>query len=188
MDKDEGGYAAAYFFCSFTNFASQDPVKLIGSLLVQLCNDNPTLWTDIDARYRTEIAKRNAFCKSRSLGEVKGMLHNALGKLHNVYILVDALNESSQSVLMLSTLWDLVEQQKGVRLMFSSTEGFFLPPTKQSSPLLKTVPMTSLLVNDDIKVYVEFCLANNDRLSRLPSTLKDKIRSKLLSGADGMSA
>ena len=175
-----------YFFCSFTNAASQDPVNLIGSLLVQLCNIDATLWTTIDARYSKESTKSNSNREPLSLEEVTSMLGDALRKFQNVYIIVDALNESKQSASMFSTLWDLIQGHEGLRILFSSTEELLVPALQRTSGLLNTVSMTSALVDDDIRLYVESCLACNDRLRRLPTSLKDDIRSKLLSRADGM--
>ena len=114
------------------------------------------------------------------------MLAEALRKFPKVSIIVDALNESKQSALIFSTLWDLRQGHEGLRILFSSTEELLLPAMQRASQLLNTVSMTSALVDDDIRLYVESCLACNDRLRRLPSVLKDNIRSKLLARADGM--
>ena len=175
-----------YFFCSFTNAASQDPVNLIGLILIQLCNIDATLWTGVDARYSKEPSKSNSTCEPLSLGEATSMLAEALRKFPKVSIIVDALNESKQSALIFSTLWDLRQGHEGLRILFSSTEELLLPAMQRASQLLNTVSMTSALVDDDIRLYVESCLACNDRLRRLPSVLKDNIRSKLLARADGM--
>ncbi len=186
LQSDEGANVVTYFFCSFTNAASQDPVNLIGSLLIQLCNIDATLWTGVDARYSKESTKSNGSSEPLSLGEVTSMLGDALRKFPKVHIIVDALNESKQSALMFSTLWDLRQGHEGLRILFSSTEELLVPAVQRDSRLLNTVYMTSALVNDDIRLYVESCLACNDRLRRLPIPLKDDIRSKLFSRADGM--
>ena len=186
LQTDEGANVVTYYFCSFTNAASQDPVNLIGSLLVQLCNIDATLWTSIDARYNKEPTKSNGNCAPLSLGEATSMLGDALRRFSKVYIIVDAINESNQSALMFSTLWDLGQGHEGLRILFSSTEDLLVPALQRASRQLNTVSMTSTLVDDDIGLYVESCLACNDRLRRLPISLKDDIRSKLLSRADGM--
>lgn len=186
LQSDEGANVVTYYFCSFTNAASQDPVNLIGSLLVQLCNIDATLWTSVDARYSKEPTKSNGNCAPLSLGEVTSMLGDALRRFSKVYIIVDAINESKQFALMFSTLWDLGQGHDGLRILFSSTEELLVPALQRTSGLLNTVSMTSALVDDDIRLYVESCLACNDRLRRLPISLKDDIRSKLLSRADGM--
>ena len=188
LQSDEGANVVTYFFCSFTNAASQDPVNLIGSLLIQLCNIDATLWTGIDARYNKTSAKSNSnsSCEPLSLGEVRSMLLDALEKFPKVHIIVDALNESKHSALMFSTLCDLTQGHEGLRILFSSTEELLVPTVERVSRLLNTVSMTSALVDDDIRLYVESCLSCNDRLRRLPISLKENIRSKLLSRADGM--
>ena len=186
LQSDEGGNVLTYFFCSFTNAASQDPVNLVGSLLIQLCNIDATLWTGVDARYSKESTKSNTSCEPLSLAEATSMLLEALRKFSKVYIFVDALNESKQSALMFSTLWDLTQEHEGLRVLFSSTEELLVPAVQRASRQLNTVSMTSALVNDDIRLYVQSCLACNDRLRRLPISLKDDIRSKLLFRANGM--
>lgn len=175
-----------YFFCSFTNAASQEPVNVIGSLLNQLCNIDATLWTGVEARYSKESTKSKSKHEPLSLEEVTNMLKDNLRKFPKVYVIVDALNESKKSALMLSTLWDLTQGHEGLRILFSSTEELLVPAEQRASRLLNTVSMTSALVDDDIRLYIESCLECNDRLRRLPISLKDDIRSKLLSRADGM--
>ena len=188
LQSDEEASVVTYFFCSFTNAASQDPVNLLGSLLVQLCNIDATLWTGVDARYSKEPSKSNSSCEPLSLGEATSMLADALRKFPRVYVIVDALNESkqSESALIFMTLRDLSRGHEGLRFLFSSTEELLAPTMERGSRLLSIVPMTSALVDDDIRLYVDSRLACNDRLRRLPSSLKDNIRSKLLSRADGM--
>ena len=182
---DEGGSHTAYFFCSFTDQCSQDPVNLFGSLLVQLCNKDVRLWPEVDARYRKEVDRGLARPIALGLAEIESMLDNALKMLPNVYFFLDALNESKNVALILSTIWNLTKGNPQLQLMLSSTEQLCITPAQLTQQSIHPVSMISRLVDEDIRIYVDFCLEKHERLCRLPLPLKQDIRSKLLRRADG---
>lgn len=186
LAKNHGGSCAnAYFFCSFTDLSSQDPLNLFGSLLAQLCSVHSSLWTDIDSPYREEMDEDPGSLSKLSLSEVEGMLDTICKKLPKVHFFLDALNETDESASILSTLWRLTKSNKNLQIMVSSTED----PSRASEPVplpLFTVSMSSSLLATDIETYVEFWLGHYEGLRNLPSHLKDDIKAKLLSRADGM--
>ena len=187
LAKSNGGSSAnAYFFCSVTDLSSQDPLNLFGSLLVQLCNVDPSLWTDTDSRYREEMDEDPDSSSRLSLSEVEAMLDTTCKKLPKVHIFLDALNETGESASILSTLGRLIRGNENLRIIVSSTEDLSRSITGPVLLPLFTVLMASSLLATDIETYVEFWLSHHEELRNLPSYLKDDIKAKLLLRADGM--
>lgn len=185
-NPDEFHKTAAHFYCSFTDLSSQEPINLFGSLLVQLCNSKPSVWTKIDTRYRDEESKAPSNPARLGLADVETMLDGVCKGLPAILLFVDAVNESKQSSLILSTLWSLANGNANLQVIISSAEELIIPLTQTKLPSMRTVFLTPENVSDDIREYIEYWLDQNERLCKLPSRLKDDIRSKLLSRSDGV--
>lgn len=177
----------AYFFCSFTDLSSQDPVNVFGSFLAQICNQYPGLWSKIDGQYHGEIKKGLGTPRRLALDEFETILKDFCKASPALCIFLDAPNESKQSSSIISMLLRLALEIETLRLIVSSTEEVKSPQLLLSDrPLLFTVTMDSKITENDIENYVIHCLHKHERLRNLPSILKDKIKSKLIRQADGM--
>lgn len=177
----------AYFFCSFTDLSSQDPVNVFGSFVAQICHQHPSLWSKIDYRYQGEMKKGLGIPKILSLDELEITLKDICKASPATRLFLDAPNESKQSSLIISVLLRLALEIETVRIMVSSTEEVkSLQCLPSSRPLLFTVTMDPEITENDIENYVIHCLHKYERLRNLPSVLKDKIKSKLIRKADGM--
>ena len=183
----EGGHrATTYFFCSFTDLSSQDPVSLFGSILVQLCSLEPALWPAVDDHFSKEEGRSPSNPVQLSLAEVEILLEQACKALPEVLIFIDAVNESKHPTLILSTFWKLTRRVPGMRIVISSTEELFPSDFESPMPSVLTITVTPDKVDEDIKDYIDSWLSHDRRLRSLPSRLKRDIRSKLLSESDGM--
>lgn len=177
----------AYFFCSFTDLSSQDPVNVFGWFVAQICNQNPSLWSTIDARYDGEMKKGLGTPKRLTLDELETLLKDICMTSPATRLFLDAPNESKQSSLMIYKLLRLALEIETVQIMISSTEEVKSPKILPSGrPLLFTVTMDSKITENDIENYVIHSLHKHERLRNLPSMLKQKIKSKLIRKADGM--
>ena len=174
----------AFYFCSFTDLSSQDPVNMLGSLLEQVCAQEPSFWSQIDVCYQK--AEKGRERARLTLIEAEALFSKACEDLPALYVFVDAINESEQAAVILSTILNLVEKNSKLHVVMSSTEELFALPSQVVSSNTIIVGMTSGKVAYDISDYVESWLETHERLRRLPLRLKDKIRSKLLSSSEGM--
>lgn len=177
----------AYFFCSFTDLSSQDPVNVFGSFVAQICNQYPNLWSKIDARYHGEMKKGLGAPKRLALDEFETTLQDICKASPAPCIFLDAPNESKQSPLIIAMLLRLALEIDTLRIIVSSTEEVNSPQLLLSDRhLLFTVTMDSKVTGNDTENYVIHCLHKHERLRNLPSILKEKIKSKLIRQADGM--
>lgn len=151
---------------------------------MQLCNQNPNFWTDIDDLYRTELEKGSKSIKRLGLDELESALKTLCTALPKVYLFLDAPNESKQSSMISSSVLSLAQGSEALRIMISSTDES--PSLQRGPPVLFPVTISSERNTDDIETYVEYCLDKQDRLRKLPDPLKSDIKSKLIREADGM--
>ncbi len=186
LDSDSDHRATAYFFCSFTDLSSQEPVNLFGSLLVQLCSFEPNLWAAVDHHFPGKQRQSSSTPIQLNLVEIQALFEQTCKALPNVLIFIDAVNESKQPALILSTLWKLIQSLPHLRVVLSSTEELFASPLDSPMPSHRTIRMTPNMVDEDIRDYVESWLAHHDRLRSLPPRLKHDIRSKLVSESNGV--
>ncbi|KAI9849685.1 MAG: hypothetical protein M1837_002811 [Sclerophora amabilis] len=184
--SDRQHIASAYFYCSFTDMASQDPANIFGSFIVQMCELRPENWSELDARYRDKNSRGNGVPKRLGLLELQAILKRLCRSFSQTYLFLDAPNESKEPSDIMSPLLGMVSESEGLRLMVSSTEELDFQTTKQglSPPFL--VHMSTEQINSDVSNYIEVWLREHERLRNLPAALKRDIKSVLIGKADGM--
>jgi hypothetical protein len=176
----------AFFHCSFTDQLSQDPKNIFGSLIAQLCNAQPSLWSKIDQWHTIRKSKGHGSLRSLETAVLQQVLREICWSFPKIFLFIDAPNESSESALIVSTMWDLVREHHGMRIMISSTEEVVMAPLASDEELLSTVVMSSAETQQDISDYVDAKLKQDDRLRHLSSRLKDDIKSSLVNKSDGV--
>lgn len=175
---------AVYYFCSFTDLSSQDPVNLLGSLISQLCDKEHSLWGLVEAAYRE--AHKGTDLDRLTLSQAQSIFSQACNALPGLTVFLDAINESEQATTILSTIWRLIDENQNLRVIISSTEELFASAFQDTAASLFTVDMKPEEVAVDIKGYVESWLGKHEKLRSLPRRLKNEIRSRLLLSSEGM--
>ena len=173
----------AYFFSSFTDQQTQDPQSILGSFLVQLCEADPRLWSDIDDRYRKRQGRSLQETGKLNVQELTTLIIQCSERLSSTFLILDALNESKRPSYILSILLEMTKKTKYLRIMISSTEE--LGTNLNLSPV-SIVTMEQESTDIDIRNYIEAQLQESDELLNLPIALKEDIMSTLQGRADGM--
>ncbi|KAH1500083.1 hypothetical protein KXW25_006999 [Aspergillus fumigatus] len=145
-----------YYYCSFHLTTSQELVYLLGALLVQLSESYPEILDELQ-----ESFKRRALPQP---DELVSLLLKFTKPLSELFIVVDAINESRESAQILDALLTLLESSHNIQIMVTSTT---LPPV--SNPTINILRLTSV-----------------PALQRLPEHIKCRIKTVLLEKAGGM--
>ncbi|PKX92396.1 uncharacterized protein P174DRAFT_512989 [Aspergillus novofumigatus IBT 16806] len=164
-----------YYYCSFHLSSSQELVYLLGALLVQLSGTCPDILDELQ-----ESFKKRALPLPDVLIRLLLKYTKALSEL---FIVVDAINESSESAKILEALLTLLESSDNIRIMVTSTTS---PPV--SNPTISTLraqmrPSTNRI---DIEAFLNTQLQSAPALQRLPEHIKSRIKTVLLEKAGGM--
>ena len=175
--------AIAYFFCSFTAQQSQEPLAIFGSMLLQLLEANPIMWRSIDDRYRNAHGSTHQAPKKLELFEIIELIVQCSREIPEVFLFLDAPNESKESTKILRCLLQLLQNGRPIRVLMSSTEEL---STSFEFPLAEVVRMDQKETADDITAYINAWLEYGEDFSDLPELLKEDIRSTLQGRAGGM--
>lgn len=172
----------SFFFCSLTDQQSQDLQNILGSIFVQLCEAHPKLWKDVSERYRKETGQSSQEPRKLNPNELVDLIVQCAEHLEGAIIILDALNETRQSLSLLQLLLQMTERTKHVKVMISSTEELGLEGL--------TRPVTVVSVREeqtagDIVDYIDKWLQEDEVFRHLPRALKKDIKLVLCDRANG---
>lgn len=180
MSLRRAGLSFAYFYCTFSDTASQDPVNVLGSLVVQLSSTMPEILNDIRPIYE-EIPRSQTHRYPIDIAALEdAIITHSSGKTR-VVLLVDAINESPHTERIKSSLLRLAGLSTNLRILVTSTTNMVSPNH------VKVVNMSAESIQDDIEAFIYYRLGLDETLRNLSSVQKDEIRSTLTNDADGSS-
>ena len=177
--------AIAYFFCSFSDKDSQSPVNMLGSYVLQLCEQVPGLWNPVASLF-DEIESRQQWHGAQpTVKQLQDVMDSACASTEKILLFLDAPNESDMSETLLLSLSELVSRHKNLRLLVSSTDELEVGICCESCGPVLPVKMNSARVDGDINAFVIDRMRQELRLCRLPNTLQNDIRFTLVDNAKG---
>ena len=112
----------AYFFCSFTDQQSQDPENVLGAILAQMCDANPTFWTKVEEHYRSEKPQSQRQPQRLQVDKLESLIVECSEHFLKTFLFVDALNESKSSSRVVQVLLQMISKTTSIHIMISSTE------------------------------------------------------------------
>jgi Cdc6-like AAA superfamily ATPase len=118
-------------------------------------------------------------------GTLLSILEAVAGHFSQVYITIDALDESAERETLLQTLQCMVENPKLRHIRLLATSRKELDIERALSPLATELSLSNPYVDDDIRVYIKSRLLEA-KFSRWPESLKDEMENALVKGAKGM--
>ena len=119
LNRGTPSVAVVYFYCSFDNIASQEPVSILGSFVAQLSDPFPEILNDLKDSYEQLL-----------IPDIETQIELILkhtASLQKLFVLVDALNESYQAEAALEALLELGKRASNIRVLVSSTTWLLAP-------------------------------------------------------------
>lgn len=179
MGRDNPQMAVAYFYCSFDETASQDPVNMLGSFISQVSSLCPNLLEGLDAGFaRRERPAVNDLERSLTYQTARSSLRTLL--------FVDAVNECKKSEPMIDSLLRLAKDTSDVRVLFTSTDE---DPLIEELALLdppKAMSVRMSALSADIDMFIDAKIKEKKNLQRLPPEMREEIKDVLSRKSDGM--
>jgi hypothetical protein len=172
----------AYFYCSFNDSASQDPLNVLGSFAAQLYEAKPELWSYFNIQFQ----RTKKIPKRLDLYELEVSLARQFQSFLRIFLFLDAPNESVHASTMLSSLRKLIKNHQNVHLFVSSTPYNSLAQMICDFPRCVKVTTEPEIIRSDISNLVGANLRENPKLRALSTKLKDDIRMALIRDSDGM--
>jgi hypothetical protein len=163
----------AFHYCSLDNLSSQNAPSVFGSILAQMVKVKPEMAGDIRQFRRPGV-------NSLALPDLRSLLNSASQHFNPFYIVIDALNESTDQHDIVSTLLNLSQDFSNLRVLVTCTL-----EAKEDNPLIQQTRMGINAVDHDIELYVEHRLATEQSFRSLSRELRSRILSSVTSDADG---
>ena len=112
---EENDLAVAWLYCDFLTHKEQSATDMLGAILRQLVSVRE-IPEDIRQRFRKRYPDRGL-----RLSDMVGMLKSAISLLRQVYICIDALDESTLNSRqeLLGSLRDIVRESPSTRVLFT---------------------------------------------------------------------
>ena len=178
MGRDEPQTAVAYFYCSFDEAASQDPVHVVGSFISQVSAVCPNMLEGLEVG----LAKK----ERPTLQDLEQRLvYQAARETLKVLLFVDAVNECKKAEPMIDSLLRLAESVE-IRVLFTSTEEDPLVTDLTNHKPAKATAVRMSALSEDIDLFIEAKIKEKKNLQRLPPEVRQEIRAVLSRKADGM--
>lgn len=174
----------AFCFSTLNEPGSTEPRNVIGTLIEQLGYLAVPGRQAIESRYRNQVPQVGGDRQPPSIDVLKDLLVECCQHFTHVYLYLDGVNESSDTIKLLTCMSDVVRLASNARVVVSSTESAGLQIPNWSSDNVYDIDMSLADINSDIGKYIESCLHENDRLRALPPRLKQDIKQKFVGNAE----
>lgn len=181
LARSKNDFGLAYFYCTFNDAASQEPLNILGSIIAQLARKQPSVLRDLESFFKQNEAR----FANLTLSSLEEILHRCLGSFERVYIFIDAVNESSSSRDIIGFISRIAKSWKQVFVFLTSIEEV-LDSRLQASLPTTVIRMRSDEISSDVEKVVESSLQHRFDHLRLSNALKNKIRNTLVDQAHGM--
>lgn len=179
MERDRSQIAVAYYYCSFSEAASQDPVQMVGSFISQISAVCPAVLEGLEVRFARRERPNLRDLEQRLTSQTS---HSSLKTL----VLVDAVNECKNVEPMIETLLRLAESTSDIRVLFTSTDEdpIITALTGIKPPKVMILRMSAM--NADISLFIEAKMKEKRNLQKLPLEKREEIKHVLSKRAGGM--
>lgn len=168
--------ACAYYYCHYSH-NQDEALPFLSWTISQLCRQ-------VEQMPHQLKRLRDRGCEP-TIPELENVLELALMHVKRLYVVVDAVDESTprEGLVRLLATMSLDSRFQKVRILATSRQ--YLDIERVFSGVSVAISMANPYVNDDIESYVRARLASSYRLSRWGNWLPD-IERELISKAKGM--
>lgn len=173
--RQRSGTGIAYLYCKYRKYEQQKAVDLLSVLLKQLVQNLSSVPDTVSDLYEQHQRRRTR----PSLDEISRTLHSVVESYHEVFVIIDALDEclDEHRNALLSELKSL----KNLKLMITSRPIFNITQEFIDHPKL-----TIIAHKEDIECFVEHQISRLSGCVSRNHTLKRLVISEITNAADGM--
>lgn len=169
--------AYVYYYCYFGN-NQDESAPFLRWIINKFCRQAKLVPTCLNNLYEQG--------GEPSLTELLSALEAILEVYDNVYIVIDAVDESMPRDDLLRVLRDLLTDSRFKKLQLLASSRQYIDIEKVMEPISVPVSMTNPLLDEDIKLYVRLRLSTNHKFKDWPQRLLDEVLEVLSTKAKGM--
>ncbi|KAJ5920404.1 hypothetical protein N7516_011262 [Penicillium verrucosum] len=169
----------AYFYCTISDFSSQNARNVLGSLVAQLSGTIPSILDEIRSVYN-KGPKSQAHRFPIELSVLEAAILKSASEKTKVVLLVDAINESHDMKLLEASLLRLASLSTNIRVLITTTSA--MSSIKHPNASVLNIIGKS---RGDIGTFIKYRLETDDTLRTLTPEFQADIEVTLLRNADG---
>jgi hypothetical protein len=171
------GFGSAYYYCHFSRGQDETP-HLLRWLISQLCRQINGIPPEVRQLFRE--GTHPSTCR------LLDVLAVVIQSFSRVYLVVDALDESSEREKILTMLLRITKDEQLQRIQLLPTSRKELEIERMLSGIATSMSLSNPYVDEDIKSFVNSNLSEDYKFSRWPQSLVLEIETALSAGANGM--
>ncbi|KAJ5509434.1 hypothetical protein N7527_011577 [Penicillium freii] len=169
----------AYFYCTISDFGSQNARNVLGSLVAQLSGIIPSILDEIRSVYN-KGPKNQAHRFPIELSVLEAAILKSASEKTKIVLLVDAINESHDMQLLETSLLRLASLSTNIRVLITTTSA--INSIKHPNASVLNISGKS---RGDIGTFIKYRLETDDTLRTLTPEFQADIEFALLHNADG---
>ena len=123
-----------------------------------------------------------------SLADLLKAVEDLLNKYDDVYVIIDALDESNTRENLLRVLRDFATDPRFGKLNILASSREYIDIEKTMAEISMSVSIANPYVEEDIRLHVRSALRLNPRFERWPTELLTEVEETVSKGARGMYA
>lgn len=171
-------YGFVYYYCSFTH-DQDETTPFLRWIINKLCRQVDSVPTGLYDVHRSG--------ETPSVHELLDILDAVLRDFEKVYIVLDAVDESSKPRdELLHVLNTLANTPRFLKIKLLATSREYRDIEQALKPISVPVSMRNPLLDEDIRVYVKSKLESNPKFRHWPSGLLQEVLEALSTKAQGM--
>jgi hypothetical protein len=171
----------AYFYCTISDFASQDARNVLGSLVAQLTGTVPSILDEIRSVYN-KGPKNQAHRFPIELSVLEAAILKSASEKTKAVLMVDAINESHDMQLLEASLVRLANLSTNIRVIITTTST--MSSIKHHNAYVLNISGKS---RGDVDTFIKYRLETDNTLRNLAPDFQAEIEYTLLRNADGSS-
>ena len=186
MASRESLFDFAYFYCSFSNDESLQTQNILGSILAQICVESEPVYDEVRTKHADTTTRSTSQSARLGVDVLVDLIIRQAQHRKQLYIVIDAINESNDPCSLLQALDKILKSASGVQLLVSSINEKGIERIIDQMGKTFEVTISPNDIREDVGLLVDSALTTHPRLMALPETLKDDISKRLTDGAEGM--
>lgn len=179
----ESSSSVLHFYFDFNDMDKQSHEKMIRSLIMQLSTQNGVIPQPLMSTYESCVNGQ----RQPSTDALLETLHNLIQDYRKVFLILDALDECTERLELLSMLQQIASWKSGISILVTSRIEADIGENLDAIGT-KKICIQNNLVDNDIRAYVRERLSNDWKLRRWKKhpAIQNEIENDLMEKAGGM--
>ena len=170
-------HAHVYYYCYYGH-DQDEAVPFLRWLIYQLCRQ-----ADIIPHHVYQIYMQGT---EPSLAELLTALDDVLEHYETVFVLVDAVDESTARIDLLRIMRDLATDTRFTKIQLLASSREYIDIERAVESISRPISMANPSVEEDIRLYVASALKTDQGFRHWPSDLLKEAENAVSRGAKGM--